>query len=320
MRRLLICVVMLASVFAVPTAAGAGERDQPTSSAVDTPAVDAKPADTVRPADVKPAPDRPRPDRPKPDRPKPEREALRLECAGSLNDAGEAAVTCKWSEAKGPTAAAYVLYRGTGDERMAIFRTDGLANTRFVDVDIEVGVRYRYKVVVLDTTGNKVGSNRTTTAGVTAPDPEIEALELACEAIAAPDSNGQGAYCRWSATSTRTAVGYQLWRAVDRDARELVWRGGLDVNTYADRLPASAQLASYAVLAVDADGEIVARSRAVQVRFEHDRPAATDERKRTDLAAGVSDVPQQATDAGPDWVRDVARTLSDRLVAILRIF
>ncbi len=350
MRRLLICLVTLTGLLAVPTAAGAGERDRPTPDPqpVEARDTDAKRADVVRPADVKP---------------RPEREALRLECVGSLNDAGEPGIGCNWSEAKGATAAAYVLYRGTGDERIAIFRTDGLANTRFVDFDVKVGVRYRYKVVVLNAEGNKVGASRATTAGVAPPEPEIEALDLKCEAIEAAESDGQGANCRWSATSTRTAVGYQLWRAVDRDARELVWRGGLDTNHYADRLPASAQLVSYAVLAVDADGEIVARSRAVQVRFEHDRPEPTDKRKPSDVGDKPRDVPKPsdvgdkprdvpsrtdvsdeaqptnapaptptdaapvATDAAlptsespPDSARDLARSVFERLAAMLGMF
>ncbi len=90
--------------------------------------------------------------------------------------------------------------------------------------------------------------------------------------------------CEWRPTEARTAVGYQLWRIVDRGDRELVWRGGLDTTRVVDEVPADAKVVRYAVLAIDESGRIVGRSRPVRVKLEEpdrpDRPVriATDRR------------------------------------------
>lgn len=96
----------------------------------------------------------------------------------------------------------------------------------------------------------------------------IDVISLEC----ASRADVLGARCAWRPTNADDAVGYQLWRIVDRGERELVWRGGLDHTSASDRIPAGTKVVRYAVLALDADGEIVGQSRPVTLRLrDHDR-------------------------------------------------
>lgn len=94
------------------------------------------------------------------------------------------------------------------------------------------------------------------------PDADVEILRLECRPATQFD-NAVG--CAWGDVTSDDAVGYQLWRIVDRGERELVWRGGLDTTTHLDRVPGDSMVVRYAILAVDEAGEIVARSRAERV-------------------------------------------------------
>lgn len=110
------------------------------------------------------------------------------------------------------------------------------------------------------------------------PDAEdrLEVLTMTCRNWGGTDGNAAG--CAWRPASHPDAVGYQLWRIVDGSERELVWRGRLDETRHIDRVPEDASYAVYAVLAVDADGDIVGQARPDVVRFASsegrtDRPA-----------------------------------------------
>ena len=104
----------------------------------------------------------------------------------------------------------------------------------------------------------------------------IDVIPIACEA----DGNTVG--CSWRATTAEAAVGYQLWRIVDRGEREYVWRGGLDQTSARDAVPEGAVVVRYAVLAVDVDGNVVGQSRPVMLRIdESERPVADREAIRT---------------------------------------
>ncbi len=94
--------------------------------------------------------------------------------------------------------------------------------------------------------------------------PDIVVLSLGCDARR-DDTGNLGAACRWSTTDT--ARGYQLWRIVDRGHRELIGTYNAETNVARDDAPDDAHLVRYAVLALDADGDIIGRSRVVPVRF-----------------------------------------------------
>lgn len=101
------------------------------------------------------------------------------------------------------------------------------------------------------------------------PDADVEILRLECRPATQFD-NAVG--CAWGDVMADDAVGYQLWRIVDRGERELVWRGGLNTTTQLDRVPGDAQVIRYAILAVDDAGDIVARSRAERVVLPSEDP------------------------------------------------
>jgi hypothetical protein len=93
---------------------------------------------------------------------------------------------------------------------------------------------------------------------------DVAVLSIGCKGETTEAGN-QIAACRWS--SADNARAYQLWRIVDRGHRELVGTYGSDTNVARDDVPDDAVLVRYAVIALDADGEIIGRSRVTRVRF-----------------------------------------------------
>lgn len=119
---------------------------------------------------------------------------------------------------------------------------------------------------------------------------DLEVLRLACEiadhqvdATTSDTTSSDGDAgatrvrigCRWRPAVSERAVGYQLWRIVDRGEREAVARGGLDLLGARDVVPADAEVVRYAVIAVDEHGRRVGQSRVERVviteRDDHDR-------------------------------------------------
>lgn len=264
MKKLL--TVLITALLATVVVAGpASAQDDRTDRAEPT---DVRPAD--KPTDVRPD------DKPTDVRPdvEPEREHLRLHCNGRISDDGRAAVVCEWSEAQHPRAAGYILERVTEDtDPIVVLATRDLGVTRHVDADIRVGVKYGYRVRVVDTNGVNVGGSEWVRAGVEAPDPEIEALKLECKGryVVTDEGRAKAVHCEWRAATHPDAAGYQLWRIVNDSDRELVWRGGLDALSHTSRVGLDTKVAIYALLAVDADGNVVGQSRPEVIRFHHAR-------------------------------------------------
>ena len=254
-KRLLLIPIaaVLLALLALPAAA---QRDGDR-------AADARPAD-ARPTDVRPEPT-----------PEPKHEVLRLVCVGRMTDDGRAAVACEWSPAQSDRAAGYVLERvSESADPIVVLATRDLGVTSYIDADIRVGVLYGYRVSVLNANGQIIGGSEWERADVDEPTVEPEVLTLDCDGRIVEGDDGRikvGA-CEWRSATHPDAVGYQLWRILGPgdDARELVHRGGLDVTSHVERLPSSTLTATYAVLAVDADGELVGRSRPQTVTFPHD--------------------------------------------------
>ncbi len=103
---------------------------------------------------------------------------------------------------------------------------------------------------------------RKTDVRVTDRDHDVEALHMKCAQL---EPGVAAVECAWRPATHPRAVGYQLWRIIDRGHRELVWRGGLDATSNVSRVPADASVARYAVLAVNENGRIVGRSRVQTV-------------------------------------------------------
>ena len=109
-------------------------------------------------------------------------------------------------------------------------------------------------------------------------DRRVDGIRFGCRARAT--DTGVVVGCRWRPTRAEDAVSYQVWRILDRGERKLVHRGGLDVTSFVDEELGHASFARYAVLALNANKEIVGRSRVAEVRLtkpdrdETDRPVA----------------------------------------------
>jgi hypothetical protein len=257
MQRLLFSVGLGLTICAGLVVPAGAQRDRDAAvrpiavESVDTP-ITAVPITDARPTDVRPDVE-------------PPMETLRLACHGRMADNGRAGVACEWSKTTSRAAAGYALVRTDGDTRTTVFTTRDLATTVAVDTNIRIGVTYGYSVLVLDENGRTIGRGGPVRAGVKAPDPdpEIEVLTMHCEAA----DHVLAARCEWRTATSRAAVGYQLWRIVNRGEREQVWRGGLDHTAARDVLPDDTIVVRYAVLAVDKNGDVVGQSRPVALRF-----------------------------------------------------
>jgi hypothetical protein len=257
-RALVILVMVGALLTTVVAPAGAAE-------VTDTRPTDVASTD-VAPTDV-------RPDI------RPDIEVLRLRCRGVLNADGLPEVRCKWTAPTVDSAHVVALQRNDGSGFESIWRTANVERSRYVDTAVEAGRRYRYRVRVFDANKHLVAASRSNGAGV--PIPPIHVLEIGCEAgvihttptdVAARDAAitdelppHKVVECKW--TGTENVRAYQLWRLVNRGHRELV--GTYDNETFnaKDRPGDDALVVKYAVLALDADGEIIGRSRPTTVRF-----------------------------------------------------
>lgn len=263
MRRLLLSAGLGLTICVGLVAPAGAQRDRsPVDTApIDTAPIDGAPVDTA-PSDVRPTDVRPTDVRPTDVRPA---EVLRVACHGRMSDTGRAAVACEWSPTTRDGAAGYTLIRSNGDTRTTVFSTRDLTVTTAIDSNIRLDVAYTYSILVVDARGNTIGQGGPVTAGVRAPDPEVEVLQLEC--VAADEL--LAARCHWRPSTSSPAVGYQLWRIVNRGERELVHRGGLDQTSVGDQLPRNTLVVRYAVLALDADGEIVGQSRPFALRFDN---------------------------------------------------
>lgn len=192
-------------------------------------------------------------------------EVLRLECAARVTDQA-AVVRCEWSVPDSAEAAGLRLWRydpAVDRVRQVVYRSDHLDDTAFVDTAVRRGHRYTYVIQALTEDGRVVARSRAETVGV--PDRrEVEVLRLACAVGAAGDAVG----CEWSPPGSPDAEIVELWRSVNGGVRELVERfRPTGPSAYRDPVPDGADRITYAVLARDFDGAIVARSRPERVRI-----------------------------------------------------
>jgi hypothetical protein len=83
---------------------------------------------------------------------------LRMACGLATAHGENRGVACKWSGAKHPAAAGYVLWRKVdGGPRERIYRTGLDGRRSFLDTDVERGEKIRYGVSVVTEKGRHVG-------------------------------------------------------------------------------------------------------------------------------------------------------------------
>ena len=181
-----------------------------------------------------------------------------LRCRGAQPD-GTPSVKCTW-RARTAGAAGFVLVRVAGAEREVVYRSDDLDVRSFTDLSVEFDTRYRYRLVLVDSDGDRIGRSRINRAIVKSNRPEI--VDLDCNGT---ESDPVAVSCSWVQPSSEAAVSVQLWRLLPGKTRELVTTQAPDDTTAQDELPAGVTRARYAVIARDGDGVVVARSRAVRL-------------------------------------------------------
>ncbi len=117
--------------------------------------------------------------------------------------------------------------------------------------------------------------------------PERETLAMKCAGriVQSDAGRSKAATCAWRPTTNRAARGYQLWRIIDGGGRELAWSGGLESLEAATRVPLDAGEVTFVVLAVDADGAVLGRSRPQTVTFPMRGVGPVDRRKLDGSAA-----------------------------------
>ncbi len=201
----------------------------------------------------------------------------RIRCHGAVSMAGDPMVKCRWTESAHPAAAAYKVVRVGGGDRSVVYRGD-TSTTRFVDETVEFNTRYRYRVVVVNENGRRIQRSRWNKAFVRGGD--TERLHLDCNAAevdAVPETDAvdpelttKPVICSWEAAESEGVTEYQLWRRLRGEHRELVATVGADVLSQGDDVPADTGRGVYAVLALDADGEIIGRSGLSKVTFPTD--------------------------------------------------
>jgi hypothetical protein len=191
-------------------------------------------------------------------------EKLRLRCRGRINAEGTPGVHCVWTRPTVETAALLTLQRRGADDTgwSTVYESENLSDRRTFDGTGEPGVRYRYRVVVTDAAGENVARSRSNAAHV--PNPQWDILQMRCTALIIDGENQ--ASCEWTASDEATS--YELWRIVNRNSRELVGTYGADELQAIDTdLADDTVLVRYAVLGLDDEDEMVARSRVRRVRF-----------------------------------------------------
>jgi hypothetical protein len=190
-------------------------------------------------------------------------ERLRMACA-IVWDADHRGIACRWSEAKHPKAAGYVLWRSVdGGPRERVYRAGLDGPRRFFDTDVKRGQIIRYAVIVVDKDGHKIGRG----GPVVVRTPRIlERLRMACALAFTEDHRGVA--CKWSEAKRARAVGYILVRSVDGGPRERIYRTGLDGRRhFLDTDVKRGQTIRYAVIVVDKHGHKIGRGGPVVVRI-----------------------------------------------------
>ncbi len=208
-----------------------------------------------------PAPDasEPRPNqRPTETAERPERqgERLRMACAAVV-EGERRGIACKWSASEHPEFVGYVLRRGDGETRTAIFRTADRSQTRHFDTEVRPGGTYAYAVQVLDAQGKTIGTGGPVRAQI---ERRHEDLRMACA------GRERGIVCEWSPSRHPEFAGYVLRRGGD-GTRTVVFRTRERSETrFPDSEVEPGVTYRYAVDVLNAEGEVIGSGGPVRAR------------------------------------------------------
>jgi len=214
--------------------------------------------------------------------------AIKARCFGTV-EAGVGSVECNWVGREDLAVAGWQLWnirvRPEHGERnlVAEMRADV---TTFVDTAVEVPGHYLYAVLAVDSNGGIIARSAVAPASLKTPPGQDEKIRLKCRPIGlhdrpavdiapadiAPPDIAPSIGCEWSAAQIDTAVGYVLWRQVDGGERVAVARTGLEATRFVDTDVAREHRYVYVATAVDASGEVVARSHEEHVGIPGPQP------------------------------------------------
>ncbi len=190
------------------------------------------------------------------ERPERQGERLRMACTG-VADRERHGIACKWSASEHPDFAGYVLHRGDGEARTAIFRTTDRSQTHHFDTEVRTGVTYAYAVQVLDAQGNTIGTGGPVRAQI---ERRHEELRMACA------GRERGIVCEWSPSRHPEFAGYILRRGGD-GTRTVVFRTRERSETrFPDSEVEPGVTYIYAVHVVNAQGEVIGSGGPVRAR------------------------------------------------------
>ncbi len=255
--------------------------------------------------------------------------AVKLNCHGSVVE-GLGTVGCAWRSETDRPVSSWQLWnlqiRPESGSRNLVAEL-GADVRSYRDTNVAVPAVYAYAVLGLDADGNIVARSRIDGAVLRERDQDLDLMRLNCRAHRAeidvgadPAAEVDAAVsvgCDWTAARSESAAGYELWRGVDGGERLLIARMGLDQASVRDDDVSMGHRYRYVVVAVDADGRIVGRSRAEHVALAahdraEDRERDSEHDKASDQARDV--VRDQAVDQVRDQASDVVRDHStDRI-------
>jgi hypothetical protein len=232
--------------------------------------------------------------------------AIKLHCAPRQSDSA-AAVRCEWLAGDDLDVRAWQLWRlqvrpERGDR--VLVATLGADAASYTDDGVVAPAKYLFAVLGLDVEGDVIARSRLETVRLRwhdAPEIDLVPLRLTCAAAHGEGDATASAGCEWSGIEHDRASGYILWKSVDGGERTVLARVGLDTQSYRDTAIAAGHRYTYVVTAVDAEGEIIGRSRAKTVGL---RPA---DRPDTDRAAAKRPDVERAQ-VRPEPAREVVVT------------
>lgn len=209
------------------------------------------------------------------------RNEIKARCVGSISDTGKGSVECNWTAREGLDVAGWQLWklrvRPEHGDRLLVVEVRPEVTT-FVDTDVAVPAHYTYAVLGINEAGEVIARSAAVPVELVDPPVHDRPLRLNCNPMIGIDrvdpavTSSPSIGCEWSPTDNETAVGYVLWRMVDGGDRQAIARTGLDRLRYVDTEVTFAQRLTYVVTAVDANGEVVARSREEHVGLPEPHP------------------------------------------------
>ncbi|WP_105970344.1 pectinesterase family protein [Streptomyces geranii] len=164
-----------------------------------------------------------------------------------------------WTAPADSDVAGYQVFRSANGAAATLISGDGLlAATAFTDSTAVQGTAYTYTVVTTDTSGNVSDASGSATATVPVPVPVVDAAPAAPTGLTATGAAGK-IDLAWTAPADADLAGYRVYRStsagVTATAGNLV-ATGVTAASYSDTSAAFGTTYHYAVLAVDAAGQV----------------------------------------------------------------